>query len=261
MLALVREVSPNLAKCELSYLERTAIDDARAVRQHNEYTRALQSLGCALEWLPPLVQHPDGVFVEDTAVLLRQVAVVTRPGAVARRGETASVEEALGRRIPLLHISEPGCLEGGDVLLIERTLYVGASGRTNQAGISQLTSALDPFGYRVQAVNMQGCLHLKSACTYIAPGVLLVNPAWVEPAAFACPVVIEVEESEPYAANTLTVGATTLVSSAYPRTERRLQAAGVRTRSVDVSELHKAEAALTCMSLLLEPSVTLKPGH
>lgn len=259
MLAWVREVSPNIAKCEISYLGRAAIDAALAVRQHRDYTNALQALGCTLEWLAPLAQHPDGVFVEDTALLLPPVAILTRPGAASRRGETASVAEALARQLPVLRISEPGCLDGGDVLLIERTLYVGASARTNQAGISQLAQALDPFGYRVQAVSLHGCLHLKSACTYIAPQLLLVNPAWVDPAQFGCRVVIEVEEGEPYAANTLTLGTTTLVSSAYPKTQRRLQAAGVRTHSLDVSELQKAEAALTCMSLLLGPAVAVKP--
>jgi dimethylargininase len=103
----------------------------------------------------------------------------------------------------------------------------------------------------VEAVALQGCLHLKSACSFIAPDVLLVNPAWVEAAAFGVERVISVDADEPFAANTLSVGGTTLVSAAYPRTQRRLEAAGIMTRALDVSELHKAEAALTCMSLLL----------
>ena len=251
MLALVREVSPQLALCELTYLQRAAIDAGRAARQHREYTLALQTLGCALEWLPPLPQCPDGVFVEDTAVLLPEIAVVTRPGALSRRAETASVARALGRHTPVSPIEEPGCLDGGDVLHIGRTLYVGASARSNAEGSEQLARLLAPQDYRVQTVRFAGCLHLKSACSFIPPDLLLVNPAWIDPAALGTLRVVKVDEREPYGANTLTLGGTTLVSAAYPETARRLAAAGVSTQKLDVAELHKAEGALTCMSLLL----------
>jgi dimethylargininase len=251
MHALVREVSPRLAQCELTYLERTAIDAQRAALQHREYTQALQSLGCTLEWLPPLPQCPDGVFVEDTAVVLPEIAVVTRPGATSRRSESASVALSLGQRARISVIAEPGCLEGGDVLHVARTLHIGASGRTNAAGIAQLTALLRPSGYRVAQVSLTGCLHLKSACSFIPPEVLLVNPHWVDPATFGPLRVIEVDEREPHAANTLTIGGTTLMSAAYPHTRDRLEAVGVGTRALEVSELHKAEGGVTCMSLLL----------
>jgi dimethylargininase len=251
MLALVREVSPQLAQCQLTHLERAAIDAQRAMRQHRDYTQSLQALGCSLEWLPPLPQCPDSVFVEDTAVVLAEVAVITRPGAAPRRGETATVAQALGQHTRVAAIAEPGCLDGGDVLHIGRTLHVGASGRTNEDGIDQLGRLLRPHGYRVEKVRLAGCLHLKSACTFIPPDQVLVNPDWIDPTTFGPLRVIAVDEREPQAANTLTIGGTTLVSAAYPHTRRRLEAAGVRTRAVDVSELHKAEGALTCMSLLL----------
>jgi dimethylargininase len=251
MLALVREVSPQLAQCELTHLERDAIDAQRAMRQHRDYTQTLQALGCSLEWLAPLPQHPDSVFVEDTAVVLAEIAVLTRPGAASRRGETATVAQALEQHMRVSAIAEPGCLDGGDVLHIGRTLRVGASGRTNEAGIDQLARLLGPHGYRVERVALAGCLHLKSACSFIPPDMLLVNPGWVDPAIFGPLRVIAVDEREPHAANTLTVRGTTLMSAAYPHTRRRLEAAGVATRAVDVSELHKAEGGLTCMSLLL----------
>ena len=251
MLTLVREVSPQLAECELTHLERTAIDAERAVRQHADYTQALHALGCRLEWLPPLPQHPDGVFVEDTAVVLTEIAVITRPGAAARRGETPTVAQALGQLRRVAAIAGPGCLDGGDVLHVGRTLHVGISDRTNAAGTDQLARLLSPHGYRIENVAFAGCLHLKSACSFIPPDVLLVNPEWVEPATLGAWRVIEIDAREPYSANTLTIGDTTLVSAAYPHTRGRLEAAGVRTRSVDVSELHKAEGGLTCMSLLL----------
>jgi dimethylargininase len=251
MLVLVREVSPRLAQCELSHLARTAIDADRAARQHRAYAQALQELGGTLAWLPPLPDCPDSVFVEDTAVLLAELAVITRPGASSRRGETATVAAALERHAPIARLSEPGCLDGGDVLRIGRRLYVGASGRSNAEGIAQLARLAGAHGYEVQSVALAGCLHLKSACSLIPPDVLLINPAWVDAATFGRLPTITVDEREPHAANTLTVGSTTLVSAAYPRTQGRLEAAGVRTQAVDVSELHKAEGGLTCMSLLL----------
>jgi dimethylargininase len=185
-------------------------------------------------------------------VVLPGLAVVTRPGVASRQGETRTVAAALARHLPVVSVTEPGCLDGGDVLRIERDLYVGASARSNTAGIAQLAAALERRGYRVRALTLHGCLHLKSACSFIPPDVLLVNPDWVDAELFGALRVIAVDEREPYAANTLSIGGTTLVSAAFPSTQRRLEAAGVATRALDVSELQKAESALTCMSLLLE---------
>ncbi len=254
MLAFVREVAPALARCELSFLPRVAIDIERAREQHAEYVAALTALGCRIEWLPPLPDHPDGVFVEDTAVIVPGLAAITRPGVPSRRAEVASVARALSGHLTVQELDEPACLEGGDVLRIGRVLHVGASGRTNAAGIAQLAAVLHPRGYRVQGVAMRDCLHMKSACTFIPPDTLLVNPAWVDPAEFGAARVIAVDPREAFGANTLTVSGVTLVSRGYPRTEERLAAAGIRTRALDVSELHKAEAALTCLSLLIESS-------
>jgi dimethylargininase len=250
MLALVRSVSPQLAQCELSHIAREPIDGARAERQHRTYTEALAALGCTVQWLAPLPQHPDGVFVEDTALVLPEVAVVMRPGVASRRGEVASAAEALAQYRRAIDISAPACLEGGDILTIGRRVFVGASARSNGAGRSQLRRVLEPFGYSVADVPLRGCLHLKSACTFIPPDVVLANRAWVDPAQFGVARVIDVVE--PYGANTLTVAGVTLVSTLYPRTQQLLQEAGVRTQALEVSELHKAEAALTCMSLIVE---------
>ena len=251
MLAFVREVSPRLAHCELTHLERGAIDPARATRQHGEYVSALASLGCEIEWLAPLPAQADGMFVEDTAVIVPEVAVVTRPGVASRRAETASVSTALARHVPVIELAAPACLEGGDVLRIGRRLWAGTGGRTNAEGVAQLAAALAPHGYRVDAVPLEGCLHLKSACSFIPPDTLLVNPEWADPAIFGTRVVIEVAEDEPYGANALSVGGRTLASTAYPKTLRRVAEAGIGVQPLEVSEIHKAEAALTCMSLLL----------
>jgi dimethylargininase len=251
MIAFVREVSPSLAACELSFLERAPIDVERAREQHAHYAAELTALGCSIEWLAPLPANADAVFVEDTAVVLPEVAVITRPGVASRRGEVESVAASLASHRPLRRIAAPGSLEGGDVVRIGRKLYIGASRRSNAAGIEQLRVALAPFGYRVASVALRDCLHLKSACTFIPPDILLVNPAWVDPKVFDVRTVVGVDEGEAFAANTLSVQGVTLVSAAFPRTEQRLREAGVTTRALDVSELQKAEAALTCMSLML----------
>jgi dimethylargininase len=252
MIALLREVSPTLAACELSFLTRAPIDVERARAQHAHYAAELTALGSSIEWLAPLPENPDAVFVEDTAVVLPEVAVITRPGAASRRSEVQSVAASLAGHRPLKRIVAPGSLEGGDVVRIGRNLHVGVSGRSNSAGIEQLRAALAPFGYRVASVAMRDCLHLKSAVTFIPPDIVLVNRAWVDPNAFDARTVIEVDDGEPFAANTLTVAGVTLMSAAFPRTEQRLRQAGLATRALDVSELQKAEAALSCMSLMLD---------
>ena len=251
-IAWVRQPSARLEGCELSFLAREPIDARRALEQHAGYVRTLGELGCEVRWLPELPSHPDGVFVEDTAVIAPELAVVTRPGAAARRAEVESVAQALAGHVPVARIEAPGTLEGGDVLQVGRTFYVGTSARSNAQGMEQLRGHLAPHGYAVRAVPMHGCLHLKSAVTFVPPDLLLLNPGWVEARDFEAARVVPVDPTEPYGANTLTVAGTTLVSAAYPRTRERLAALGLALRTLPVDELHKAEAALTCMSLLLE---------
>jgi dimethylargininase len=249
--ALVRQPSPELSRCELTHLPRQVIDADLAREQHAAYVSALAQLGAAVEWLPPLPHQPDGVFVEDTAVVLPELAVVTRPGAASRRAEVPSVERALAAYRPLRWIREPGTLDGGDVLCIGRSILAGLSSRTNEQGITQLRQAVREFGYDVRAVQVAGCLHLKSACTMISAGTVIANLACIDAALFGGVKIIEVDASEAGAANTLTLGSVTLVSSAYPQTEDRLRRVGIQTRAIDVSELQKAESGLTCMSLIV----------
>jgi dimethylargininase len=249
--AIVREPGPALARCELTHLPRTVIDADLAREQHAAYVAVLEQLGAVVEWLPPLDFHPDGVFVEDTAIVLPEVAVLTRPGAASRRGEVPSVGEALAARRPLRRILEPGTLDGGDVLCIGRRILAGLSSRTNPDGIAQLRQAVQEFGYDVRTVQVAGCLHLKSACTAISTGLVVANLECIGAEVFGDASIVQVHRSEPQAANTLSLDGVTLVSAAYPRTEDRLRGAGIETRAVDVSELQKAESGVTCMSLIL----------
>ena len=201
--------------------------------------------------LPAEADLPDCVFVEDTAVVVDELAVITRPGAVSRRAETAAVAEVLAQRRPLVRIEAPGTLDGGDVLRVGRRVFVGLTGRTNEDGVAQLRGALAPFGYTVTVVAVEGCLHLKSAVTQVAPDTVLLNRAWVDSSTFAELETIDVDPAEPSAANTLMVDGAALVAAAYPRTAARLAKAGLLLVRLDMSELAKAEGALTCCSILL----------
>lgn len=250
--ALVREVSPRIADCELTHVTRVPIDPGRASIQHHAYCQVLAELGARVEWLAALPDQADGVFVEDTAVVVDEVAVIARPGVVSRRPETASMADALARYRTLRHLAADACLEGGDVMRVGRTVYVGRSARTNAAGIDGLTTALAEHGYRVRGVDVKGCLHLKTACTFVPPGILLLNPDWIEASTFPRLEAVAVDRSEPFGANTLTLGGVTLVGAQFPRTRERLEAAGIRTRAVDLAELAKAEGALTCSSVIVE---------
>jgi dimethylargininase len=249
--ALVREVSPAIVHCELTHLARTPIDLARARAQHAEYVAALQDLGCRIEWLAPEPELPDAVFVEDTAVVLDELAIITRPGAESRRAELASVIAALGRYRQLHHVTAPGTLDGGDVLRAGRALYVGQTPRTNQEGISQLAAIVTRHGYAVCAMPVHGCLHLKSAATALDEDTLLINPEWTSAARFAGHRLIEIDPWEPFAANAVAVGGALIHAAEFARTRDILTGAGHTVRPVPASELAKAEGGVTCCSLLV----------
>jgi dimethylargininase len=249
-IAIVREISASMSGCELSFVPRAAIDIDAARRQHAAYQQALVQAGCRVIVLPAEDAMPDAVFVEDVAVVLDEAAVMTRPGAESRRGEGASVAAELSKHRRLLAINAPGTLDGGDVMRLGRMLYVGQSARSNAAGAGQLRDLIAPLGYGVVPLPMRGCLHLKSAVTGVADDTLLVNPDWVDPGAFAGFKLIEIDPDEPHAANALRVGETLIYPDCFPRTQARLQAAGIKVHALDVSELQKAEGAVTCCSLV-----------
>jgi len=243
--------------CQLAFVERQPIDIAKAIAQHDQYEACLRSLGIAVVSLPAEPDLPDAVFVEDPAIVLHEVAIMTRMGAASRRGESASLAEAVARFRPLRWISEPGTLEGGDVVRIGATLFVGRSARSNDAGIAQLARELAPFGYTVRGVEMRNCLHLKSACSYLGRDTVLANRDWVDLGSLDRPgglSHIDVAPGEPAAADVLAIGDTVIVPASFPETARILERAGWRVSPVDVSELQKAEAGVTCMSLIFNTS-------
>ncbi|HET7675583.1 MAG TPA: arginine deiminase family protein [Gammaproteobacteria bacterium] len=250
-IALTRTISPRIADCELSFLPRVPIDVVRAQAQHANYERALEDAGYSLRRLPDAPDLPDAVFVEDTAVVLEEVAVITRPGATSRRMETESTASMLAEYRPLLRI-ESGTLDGGDVLRVGRKLYVGLSARSDRAAIDELVTLLQPFGYETVGVRLDGCLHLKSAVTQIDDETLLLNPDWVDPRHFTAMRTIPVDPAEPHAANSLWLGETVVYPASQPKTCARLEARGVRLTCIDMSETEKAEGGVTCCSLLFD---------
>ena len=254
LIAVTRPVSSSITQCELTHRAREPIDVARATAQHAGYEALLRSLGATVVGVPAAPELADAVFVEDAAVVLDEVAVITRPGAPSRRAESAAVVATLARYLPVHGMTPPATLDGGDVLRLGRTLYVGRSGRTNQHGIDQLRQLVTPFDYRVEAVEFAGCLHLKSAVTALAEELLLANPAWVSTAGFPGCETLFVDPREPDAANALRVAGTIVYPSEFPRTLGRLSERGLRVATTDCSELAKAEGAVTCCSLVFEAS-------
>lgn len=251
-LALTRAVPDSMARCELTHLPRKPIDIAVAHAQHARYEDALRAAGCTVERIAPLPDAPDSVFVEDTAIVLDDVAVITRPGAESRRRETESVAAALLPFRELVRIEPPATIDGGDVLRVGRRIFVGLSTRTNADAVDQLQAALAPRGYEIVPVIVRGVLHLKSAVTQVGPSQLLVNRDWIDATSFHEYEMIDVDPAEPSAANALLVRDSVLFPAEFPRTAERLERAGVHLVRVAASELAKAEGALTCCSLVFD---------
>lgn len=253
--AITRAVSPSINKCELSHLARQPIDFDKAVEQHEAYQQALRDLGVSVISLPAEPDLPDSMFVEDPAVILMELAVMTRTGVESRRGESESLARALAQFRPISWMREPATLEGGDVLRVDSTLFVGLSQRTNADGIAQLAEEIEPRGYYLRPVEVRGCLHLKSACCYLGDQTMIANREWFDAAPFKKLRIVDVPAEEPRAANVLAIGNTALLPAAFPRTAEVLDKLGWQVRTLDISELMKAEAGMTCSSILFDAGI------
>ena len=250
--AFTRAVSPRLAECQLTHLDRTPIDAAKAALQHAAYEQGLRDAGFEIIRLPDLPDDPDAVFVEDTAILLGEHAILTRPGAPSRIGEVEATAAGLDGHFTL-HRVERGHLDGGDVLRIGQILYVGRSTRTDAAGIAALAELVRPLGFAVIEAALRGCLHLKTGATLATREFLLHDPQAIDPDQFAGVEPFPVDPTEPAAANAARAGDRLILPAGNPRTAERLRNRGVTVVEVDVSELQKAEAGVTCMSLIDQP--------
>lgn len=252
LIALTREVSESIQDCQLTHLPRESINLTRAQEQHRQYEKCLTELGCELQRLPSEPELPDAVFVEDTAIVLDQIGIITRPGASSRQAETLSVAKILETYRDLRYIKPPGTLDGGDILLIGKVIYAGRSSRSNLEGIEQLRSYISPYGYTIEILPIENSLHLKSAVTRVAENTLLINPDWIDASAFEHFELIEIDREEPFGANALLVNNCVLYPQAYHKTLKRLEGYSLEVVLVDVSELAKAEGGVTCCSLIFQ---------
>jgi dimethylargininase len=250
--AITRELSPSMEACELTHFERQPINIGRAREQHAAYQVCLRELGLRVITLPAEPDYPDAVFVEDPAVVLDEIAVMTRMGAESRIGEGETLARELSKYRTLRWMREPATLDGGDVIVDGRTIFVGLSARTNADGIRQLAAEAEPHGYRVQPVAVHGCLHLKSGASWLGEDAVLIHRPWVDAAAFAGWKLVDAPPGEEWGANVLLVAGTVLVSEGFPKTAELIAKLGRKVRLLDNSELRKAEGGLTCCSLIFD---------
>ena len=250
--AITRGVSPAMANCELTFLSRQPIDLAKASAQHRAYEQLLKRAGARVISLVAEPDLPDSMFVEDPVIVLDELAIILPLGTETRRAEAKSLALELAKYRKLESVKLPGLLEGGDVLRIGKKLFAGLSSRSNAEGIRQLAAIVAPFGYAVEDIPVTGCLHLKSAVTYVGRNTLLANRAWFDAARLSGFEYIDVALEEPHAANALAIGETIVFPASFPRTRAQLEARGFAVTTLDISELQKAESGLTCSSLLFE---------
>ncbi len=252
MLALTHLPSPHLDAGLRTHVGRVPVDFGLALRQHAGYCDLLRACGVEVRTLEVNRDFPDGTFIEDTAVVLDEVAVLTPMGTAARRGEPAGIEPELRKYREVHRIEPPACLEGGDVLRVGRTILVGESSRTDAAGFAALEGIAGRYGYRVVPVPLRECLHLKTACTALPDGRLLVNPAWLDTAALRGFELVPVPVEEPWAAGTLPVAGKVCLAAEHVTTAGMLRRLGFDVRATPLSEFAKAEGCVTCLSLLID---------
>jgi dimethylargininase len=247
--ALVRPPGEAFAQAVSAQVPRPVIDTGLARMQHAEYCAALRTAGLKLTELPPAEDHPDACFVQDTAVLWGDTAVIARLGIKSRQGEEKSVRRALRSLKRTIEVRPPGTLEGGDVLIVGSRLLVGLSARTNRSGMAQLREALELEGASVDAVRVPEGLHLLSGCTYLGHGLLLATDTYAHLPTFAGLEIVRVPGEEVLAANALAINEHVILPAGYPRTAAAIQERGLEVLPVPLSEFAKADGGATCLSL------------
>ena len=246
--AILRTPGSNLAH-GLTTAASGVPDHALAFAQHTQYAQALRNAGLNAIILDPLPAFPDAYFVEDVAVVVPEVAVIARPGAVARRGEEAFIEPVLAQHRRIARIVDPATLDGGDVLVAGRRVLVGLTDRTNTEGARQLHEILSPHGYQVAAIPVSAGLHFKSSVNLVGEDALLVTREFAHHDVLAGFRRIVVEEGDEYSANVLWVNDRILVPTGYPRTRSLLEPLERLIVELDMSEMRKMDGGLTCLSL------------
>ncbi len=248
--AITHTPSPSLSQGELTFLSRQPIDFDKAKRQHASYCDMLRRSGVTVVTFDKNSSFPDSVFVEDTALVLDEIGVIMPMGVASRQKETEFIQTELAKFRNIEHIVLPERIEGGDILCIGKRLYVGLTSRTNAGGVRALEGMVKPYGYNVIGVNVSGCLHLKTGCTALDEHNILINPRWVDSKSFETFNQIVVPDEEPFAANILRIGNIICMHSGFAKTREMVEQSGYEVAVTDISEFQKAEAGLTCMSLI-----------
>lgn len=246
---LTHRPSANIQQCELTYLESEPIDFDKALLQHRHYCQMLSRCGAKVKVLKDNPDLADNVFVEDPIMVFDEVAVVASMGVSSRQAEIPTLKSYFMPLRPIYMIEPPAKIEGGDVLVIGRKVYVGQSSRTNRQGYEQLRNILTPFNYEVIAVPVFGCLHLKTGCCALDETTLLVNSSWLDTDVFHGLQKIDVPKSEPFGSNIIAIGHTICMNDQNVKTVQLVKDAGFHVETVDISEFTKAEAGLTCLSI------------
>jgi dimethylargininase len=249
MFALTHLPSRNMADC-LRMHAGPSIDLEIALRQHAGYRRMLERSGAIVETLDCNRHLPDCVFIEDTAIILDEIAILCSMGHPSRRDEPAGIESFIRRRRDVHRIDLPATIDGGDVLRVGRRLIVGLSGRTNAAAIEALADTVRPYGYQIDSVPVTGCLHLKSACTALPDGRLLANASWLDANALRQFAIVAVPDAEPDGANVAIANETVCTAAGHPQTGDLIRSLGFRVEIADLTEFAKADGCVTCLSLL-----------
>ena len=250
--AIIRSISPKMANCELTHLERQPIDIQLAISQHKVYEDTLRQLGYQIIQAEAAPHLPDSVFVEDCVVVLDELAILTHPGAESRREEVEGLVAALKPFRELHYIQPSSIIDGGDVLVIGKQIWIGLSNRSDESGVEQFRNITAPYNYSVEGVRVTGCLHLKSAVTQVAEKTVLINPNWIDASLFKNFNIIKTHPDEPHAANALLLNQAVIFPKAYPLTAQKIIDAGIKIIQLDNSEVIKAEGALTCCSVIFD---------
>jgi dimethylargininase len=225
-------------------------DYEKALQQHDAYVRALTDCGLAVTALPPDNDFPDSTFVEDTALLTPACAIITRPGAPERRGETENIEKVLREFYrTIAHVEPPGTADAGDILMVGQHYYIGLSQRTNPEGAGQIIRILESHGLAGSTVPLKDVLHLKSGVAYLENDCMLVAGEFKSNPTFAAFDLISVGDDEQYAANCLWINGKVLIAEGFPKVERAIRSRGYETIVLDMSEFRKLDGGLSCLSL------------
>ncbi len=251
-IAVTHTVSPHINECELTYMEREEIDYPNALKQHGAYSETLRRCGAEVFNLEENTDHPDSIFVEDNAVVVDEIAVITHMGAESRRAEVDTMADYLAQYREVVRIEAPATIEGGDVMRVGKKVFVGLSTRTNQAGVDALRDKLAPYGYTVTGVATPGCLHLKTGITVLNDETLIGNTGWVDMSAFKDFRVIAAAPDEPWAGNALRVNDKVIMHEGHVRAIEEAEKLGISVERTNISEFMKAEAGLTCMSIVFQ---------